>query len=398
MSALLEAIVVGAGPAGSAAATVLASCGHRVLLIDRAAFPRDKPCGDYCNPGAVRMLSELGCRDDVVAAGAVPISSMSVFAQDGTGFEAPFPSGQGLLVPRLRLDACLVAHAVRSGAEILEGTRITGIRLGDGYVEAHADHARIRSVRARLLIAADGMHSTIAHRLGVLPGGPRGRYTVGAYFSGLRGIVPRGELHLGPNLYGGVAHFGEGTANVCLALPRYAFYHRHPEQAFHAGLQRLPHLTDILAGARRESAYRCSGPVGFVAHKVVTDRVLFAGDAAGQVEPMTGQGISFALQSGYLAAKAAAHALVRGDLSREALQPYARERARQFAGRLKVARWIQHLVFRTPLTPHLVKRLATHPGLARQLLGVTGDVVAADPFRVLGFMLRLSVGADAHDP
>lgn len=398
MSALLDALVVGAGPAGSAAATVLANCGHRVLLIDRAHFPRDKPCGDYCNPGAERTLSELGCRDDIIAAGAVPISSMIVLAQDRTGFEAPFPSGQGLLVPRLRLDARLLAHAGRCGADVLEGTRITGIRLDDDYVEAQADHARIRSVRARLLIAADGMHSVIGHRVGILTGSLRGRYTVGAYFSGLRGVAPRGELHLGPNLYGGVAHFGEGTANVCLALPRSTFHHRTPEQAFHAGLRCLPTLEDILGGARRESAYRCSGPVGFVAHDVVADRVLFAGDAAGQIEPMTGQGISFALRSGVLAAQTAARALRRGDLSRAALRPYARRRAQEFAHRLRVARWVQHLVFRTRLAPYLVKRLATHPGLASQILGATGDVVSPTTISVLGFLLRLSMGFDAHDP
>ncbi len=393
---LLDAIVVGAGPAGSAAAATLARHGHRVMLIDRAHFPRDKPCGDYCDPGAGQALDELGCRAEVLAAGAVPISTMIVIAQDGTGFEAPFPSGSGLLLRRIRLDASLLAHAARRGADVLEGVGVDSVRVDDGYVEARAEHARVGAFRARLLIAADGMRSTTAHRLGLLTTVPRERYTVGAYFSGLRGASPRGELHLGPNLYCGVAYFGEGAANVCMALPRSFFRHRTPEQAFRDGLRFLPSLADTLVCARRETAYRCTGPVGFTAHEVVTDRVMLVGDAAGQIEPMTGQGIFLALRSGMLAAEVAARALATGNLSQQSLRAYACRRSEEIDGKLRLARWLQRLVFRTRLAPHLVKRLAVKPELASQLLGVTGDVLPPHALRSLWFVLRLMMRPDAN--
>ncbi len=396
MTSALDAIVVGAGPAGSAAAATLAGRGHRVALIDRARFPRDKPCGDYCDPGAEQVLRALGCRDAVVAAGAAPISTMLVLSQDGAGFEAPFPGGCGLLIPRLRLDATLLAHAARCGADVLEGTRVDDVHIDGGYVEVRSEHDHRRALRARVLIAADGMRSPTARRLGLLTALPRGRFTVGAYFSGVPRVEPRGELHLGPNLYCGVAHFGGRAANVCMALPRAFFYRRTPEQAFRDGLRYLPTLADMLAGAQRDTPYRCIGPVGFFTHAVVTDRVLLAGDAAGQIEPMTGQGIFFALRTGILSAEVAARGLQTGDLSRLGLRPYAHLRSVEIAGKVRLARWLQYIVFRTRLATPLAKRLARKPQLASEFLGVTGDVVPVDARRTVSFVLRLMAGLDAH--
>lgn len=394
VSAILDAVVVGGGPAGSAAATMLAREGHRVVLVDRARFPRDKPCGDYCNPGGTQALQTMGFYDSVRAAGAVPISSMIVRAPSGVGFEAPFPSGHGLLLRRIQLDACLLALAQRQGVDVQEGTHIREIHYGDGYIEAVAGDDR--SLRARLLIAADGSHSTIRQRLGLHRGRRGGRYTVGAYFSGIRGRFPRGELHLGMTLYGGVAYFGEGMANVTLALSRSAFRHQRPDEVFRRGLQELPALREALTGAREEGSYRCSGPVDLITHEVAADRVLFVGDAAGQVDPMTGQGISLALRSGVLAGEVAARAFTLGDFSTRVLSLYARARAREVADTLRVAQWIQRLAFKPVLAPFLLKRLATHPTLAREFIGATGDIQPAGPGRVLQFMLRLSVGTDAH--
>lgn len=393
---MLDAVIVGAGPAGSAAAMGLAQRGFRVALVDRARFPRDKPCGDYCDPGAERILHDIGCLDDVLAAGASPISTMTVAAQDGNGFTAAFPSGRGLLIPRRRLDAVLRNRAEQAGAQILEGFRADGVRIehdGANVVEARPG---TRAIAARLIIAADGMRSIVARRLGLLTVRPVGRFTVGAYFSGLPGPAPQGALHLGPRLYGGVAHFGDGTANVCLALPRTFFHERTPAAAFAEGVRHLPVLADLLTSARRESAFRCTGPVGFASHRVVADRVILAGDAAGQIEPMTGQGIFFALRAGTLAAEAAADALTAGDLSARRLHGYARRRAQEVAGKLWVSRVVGSLALRPRLTPRLVRRLASRPALAGRLLGATGDVLSPDAVLSTDFLVRLLVGLDAH--
>lgn len=393
----VDAVIVGAGPAGSAAATVLARRGYRVALIDRAQFPRDKPCGDYCNPGAVRTLHDLGCSSEVLASGAASISTMAVFAQDGSQFEAPFPSGGGLLIPRKRLDAILVEHAARQGAQIMEGFQVDEVSIADDQV-AIWNHPRHLTMSATLLIAADGMRSTVARRLGMLTTLARGRYTIGAYFSGFPGSAPHGELHLGPNLYCGVAHFGGGVANVCMALPRDHLRKRTLLLAFTDALRHLPVLADAMKGVTRESAFRCTGPVGFAAHNVVTDRTLLVGDAAGQIEPMTGQGIYLAMRSGCMAGDIAAAALERGDFSRAMLAGYARRRAEEIAGTLKVSRWLQRLAFHPRLTPHLVRRLARQPVLAGRLLGATGDVLAPDAVLSAKYVFHLLADLDAHRP
>lgn len=389
-----EVIVVGAGPAGATAAAELAVRGLRVILVDRAVFPREKPCGDYCNPGAVDLLETMGLLPDLAGGGAGFVDAMTVAAQDGATFTAPFPAGRGMLLRRERLDAILLRRAERAGVAIVEDYRVDAVAIAGG-VEVRDARGGRRPLRGTLLIAADGMRSTIARRLGLLRHLPDGRFTVGAYFSGAGG-PPAGELHLGKGFYGGVARFGDGTANVCLALPRALLRGRSAQGAFEAAVRRLPVLRDRMAGWRRERAFRVTGPVGFAARPVAADHTLLAGDAAGQVDPLTGQGIAFALRSGLLAAEDARGALQAGDLSAEALHRHALRRAQAFARQIRLSRAVVALALRPPLTPALIRRLAARPDLARRLLGATGDVL--DPAVVFspGYVLRLLLGFHAH--
>lgn len=381
-----DVIVVGAGPAGSCAAA-LAARGCRVLLVDKAAFPRMKPCGDYCNPGAVALLAELGSLPGVLGAGAAIIPGMSIIAQDGTQCDAQFPAGHGLLIPRLRLDSTLLAHAVRAGAAFFDRTPVETVRIHDDGAEVVIGSGR--TLRARLVIAADGMRSTVARRLGRWTLPRAGRYTVGAYFSGLPHSAPRGELHLGTDMYGGVAHFGGGLANVCMALPRRLWPGRDAQTAFAEGVKSLPVLADALAGARRESPFRCTGPVGTTVRHPVADRILFVGDAAGQIEPMTGQGIFLALQSARLAADTILAALLANDVSHRALARYASRWRAALSRRLTVSRRLQQVAFHSRVTPALVRRLRNRPELASELLGATGDLLPPERILSPAFLGRL---------
>ncbi|MDQ7843889.1 MAG: FAD-dependent monooxygenase [Armatimonadota bacterium] len=387
-----DVLVVGAGPAGSAAAAHLAALGWRVVLVDRALFPRPKPCGDYCNPGAIRLLTD-GPETLPVLDGAGAVTSMSVFAQDGSCFRGAFPSGYGALIRREDLDLSLLRRAQRRGVEVVEGFRVDAVTVGDRVAVRQTPSGR--TLGARLLIACDGMHSLIARRLGWRRAPAGDRFAIGAYFSGVPG-PPAGELHLGPGLYGGVARFGDGTANACLALPRRIFHRRSAEQAFAFGLAGLPVLAETLRGWRRESAFRVAGPLGFSAHPAVADRLLLAGDAAGQVEPLTGQGVSFALRSALFAAEAADRALRSGDCSAAALRRYERQRAAWFGPRIRLLKTVCALALHPRAAPALVRRLAGNQESARRLLGATGDVL--DPRAVLSirFLLGLLLGTDAH--
>lgn len=388
-----DVLVVGAGPAGSTAAASLAARGRQVVLVDRAVFPRGKPCGDYCNPGAVELLASFGLLPELARSGAGFIDGMTVASQDGATLRERFPSGRGVLLRRDTLDMLLLRRAERAGAQIVEGFKAEEITLED-RVEIRESRAG-RALRARLLILSTGMRSVLFRRLGFLREPAAGRFTVGAYFAGASG-PPQGELHLGDGLYGGVARFGDGTANVCLALPRALFRGRSAQEAFARGLHGLPVLREMAAGWRRASPLRVTGPIGFAAARVSAARVLLAGDAAGPIEPLTGQGIASALRSALEAADEAHRALEAGDLSARRLRRYDRRRERLHGPRVRLMRAVTALALRPHLTPLLLRRLAAHPTLARQLLGAAGDVL--DPRAIIspGYAVRLLWGVDAH--
>ena len=124
-----DVVVVGAGPAGSATALLLTRRGHHVVIVDRARFPRPKPCGEYLNPGAVEVLDRLGL-GTVVGATGPTLSGMFIAGADGTAVWAAFPSGRGKLVARDRLDHALLKEAARAGAEIIEECRVETVTPG----------------------------------------------------------------------------------------------------------------------------------------------------------------------------------------------------------------------------------------------------------------------------
>ncbi|MBI3998894.1 MAG: NAD(P)/FAD-dependent oxidoreductase [Armatimonadetes bacterium] len=369
-----DVIVVGAGPAGSATALRLARRGYRVTIIDRARFPRVKPCGEYLNPGAVAALKRLGVAEEIVAAGTA-LSGMFVAGSDGTTVWAAFPAGFGLLVPRARLDHLLLLQAARAGADVIEACRVAAAFPGARPAVAVRHAGRTVRLTARLVIGADGLRSVVARRAGPLMPVANGCYTIGAYFERLNVTGPRGDLHLGPGWYAGAALYGHGIGNVVAAAPR-AFFQRvggDPERAFAAACAGLPALARIVRGARRLTPFVSVGPLGYARRRATDDGILLVGDAAGTIDPMTGQGIALALRGAELAAEVADAALRCGDASARALRGYERARAQTFGDVWRASRILQWIGRRPRLATHLLRRLALKPRLATWLLGALSE-------------------------
>jgi flavin-dependent dehydrogenase len=374
-----DVLIVGAGPAGSVAATILARAGARVRILDRAAFPRDKLCGDTVNPGTLALLRALDLALPVEADG-LAVDGMIVTGEDGVVIEGRYPRGlQGRSIARRDLDWALLGQAMRAGADFEPGTAVRETLLGghgtgavDGVTAGSAGAAR--QLRATVTIAADGRRSTVAFGLGLArhPSRPR-RWAIGAYFETTRGARSFGEMHIRRGRYIGVAPIPGGLTNVCVVKPSAPGDATlgTPEQALRRALADEPLLRDRFEGARLAAPPVMLGPLAVDATGTAVDGLLLAGDAAGFVDPMTGDGLRFAVRSGELAAAAALHALEHGWAGVHAR--LAVERHRAFAAKWRFNRALRVLVA-SPLAVRLAAqgaRLA--PAAVRAIISRAGD-------------------------
>ncbi len=290
-----DLIVAGAGPAGAAAAleAMRLDPGARVLLLDRAAFPRDKACGDGIGPHAAADLAALGAASALD--GYPPLRRLRLLAPGGieVAGTSALPSW---VVPRRVLDARLVALAVEAGA-VLERERVRAIERRDGLAVVNGELA------APAVIGADGANSTVRRLIGA-PSSPD-RHTAIA----LRGYAPApqdadeqliGWVEEGWPAYVWSFPTGTGLRNVGYGLLRSRL-----AGGGKAELERR--LRALLPGAEPDPASLRAHHLPFSGRRPLAGagRVLLCGDAASMVNPLSGEGIYYALASGRLAAQAA---------------------------------------------------------------------------------------------
>jgi flavin-dependent dehydrogenase len=393
-----DAIVVGGGPAGSVTAALLAERGHRVLLLDKARFPRHKACSDYVNPFGARLLAELGLETELAALGAHRMEGMLIHAPGGQRFLADFgAAARGARVvglTRYKLDALLLDHARAAGVVVQEGAHARDLVVEKGGVRGVvATVAGSReALRAPLIIGADGRNGIVARALGLSISPPWPRHTgLAAHFRGISGLDRWGEMHVGRHGYAGLAPLEDGLTNVAFVSSSAAVAQRPGslEEYFAAGLAGIPAVAEALCGAERVGTIRGVGPMAHRARRVAGDGFLLVGDTAGFLDPFTGQGIAEALEGATLAAPIADTALRAGDLSARALAPYRAARRHAFWAKHQVAWLVQAFITTPPLTDYCTARLGHRPDSSRTLAGVLGGLYPARRALTPAFLARL---------
>ncbi len=392
-----DALIVGAGPAGSSLAWRLASAGARVLLIDATAFPRSKPCGDALSPGATPFLREMGVVRSLRDAGAHSLRGWRIQAPSGRWFEGRFAAPHtgvprlAFAVPRSELDALLLDAALRAGVHFLPAARAFELlRADDGRalgVRVRLGDGSARELRARLVVGADGLRSVVARRLGGVRRGSRARLAIVGRFEGTRVDGGLGVMHVSEEGCLGMAPLGGGRCNITVVVPmaaagqvstnRWGFYRER--------LRRYAVWGKVSAGKLSERL-QITGPFEVAPRRVVGPGALLVGDAAGYFDPFTGQGIYSALYTARLAAPAVLAVLERPAEESAWLACYEEQLRRL----LRPGRWAQRLVDEVVSRPLLLdataRLMASYPGLADLLVDVTGDRLSAtallDPRRL----------------
>jgi len=374
-----DVIVVGGGPAGSATTLFLRQQGHDVLLIDAARFPRDKICGEAVSPEAWRLLASLDVASRVRALEPYPLRGMRLVSPDGTSFCGDYSPWCGFSLRREVLDTVLVQGARAAGAEVREATRATALLIEGGSVTGITCDGG-ESLRARLVIGADGRRSIVARQLGLLKAHRSLRkFAVRGYWSGVQGLEERGEMHVGGGGYCGLAPLSHSLANVAFVVDRSEMTAAagNLESFYRTTLKRWPEVEERLSSARLLGAPRAIGPLALEARGVSAPGALLVGDSAGFYDPFTGEGVTLALRSAEIAASVASKAL-RG---RADLSTYDRLRKASTQGKFRLNHLLQRVVAWPAASNALARRLSSRPELANLLVGIAGDFV---PARALG--------------
>lgn len=400
-----EVIVVGGGPAGSTVAFLLARAGCDVLVVDRASFPRDKPCSEYLSPQASRILNELGVLDALESAPSDRLTGMRVHAPDGTTVQGSFSAATGfhafrdygLAIRRPILDAVLLSRAKQAGARVREGVDVRDIaRDATGRVVGVVvrEHGRTATLTSRLVIGADGLRSVVARRTGLGSHGswPR-RIALVRHYRGIKHDGNVGDMHVFAGGYAGFAPVGDGLTNVALVIPtRRASEIGNDRDGFmRRELMRHHRVAARLGTADASTPVRAVGPFNWRARTAWIPGAALVGDAAEFFDPFTGEGIYAAMRGAELLTAYAWEA-ARTTHERDAdvaLAAYDRCRRHEFAGKWAVERAIAAAVASPVLINRAARALAHRAELADTLVGVTGDFVPPGEVLRPGYILSL---------
>jgi len=373
-----DVAIIGAGPAGSTLACLIASTGFQVVLVDRDVFPRDKLCGEFLSYDALPILDQIGALELIDRAGATRLDHCRVVGAK-RNYEFAFPaSARG--ISRKAMDEILVRHAERSGARLMDGWTADSLQQKDSRVEVRLKRGeRAMTLVARRVCGAWGRWGRFDRMLGRT-------FTlrdVDRSFGFKRHYRPIGERHAPPpdtiDLYSfdrgylGVNWVEGSETNICgLAHETRLSGHRGGWPSFVDTLRAERKTIDLLYAGHQpaQNDFLSSEPVVFTPRSVVENGIVLLGDAAGLIDPLAGNGMAMAIQSAALAAPLLVREL-RGELDPDTMErEWIISHESLFAGRIRWSRRVAWLLCR-PGFIELAMRLHLPAGVGKALLEKT---------------------------
>lgn len=372
-----DAVIVGAGPAGSAMAVALATYGWHVLLVERDEFPRHKVCGEFISPEAQSVLRNLGLHQEIAALHPVTLHTTKIVSRFAQTLQRPLP-GEAWGLSRFRFDAALAAAAAARGVEVCTGTTATRCELDDGTVRLYLrDRQKSYLVKARTAIMAYGRSA-----LPGLAAGQKGdasqRQYVGAkcHYEGVRtsGEV---ELYFFPGGYAGINPIEGGRANLCVLATYEAFARagRTIVGILAAAMDGNSALAQKMAGATALVEAECAvAAVDTQRNAQAWGKMAQIGDSAVMLPPLCGDGMAMALRSAQLCATFA-DAYLHGTISLLMWQKLYEEAWQQeFGHRLWLGRKLQTLLQLPLVAEGMLMTGALVPALADYFIRSTRGV------------------------
>jgi geranylgeranyl reductase family protein len=403
---MYDVIVVGAGPGGASASYYLARQGARVLLLDKSTFPRDKTCGDGLSPRAIAVLSDMGLLD-AVAQKACRVSRIGIHAPNGNSFLAQVPKQDdlvdyGLVLPRLILDHLIVEAAAAAGAELRTPVHVSDVEHdADGVVVKGEANGRSLAERGRCVLIATGASTKLLLRAGLLDQPPHTMLAARAYYENMGLNSVDLEFHFdGVPLpgYGWVFPISGGGANIGAGV-----YRAGP------GADALPRTSQAVfasfvkttLGSRLNGAKQV-GPVkgfplrvDFLRARLNSERIFAVGEAAGLVNPLTGEGIDYALESGRVAAGYLTDALAHHAFNARHSAGYRRALNQRFRAQFRFLTIVRKVLINRPMLNKAVRAAAVQPSYKDFLIDIAMGNRRVSPVSSAYMLARLSVSSIA---
>ena len=405
MSKIFDVVIVGGGPAGSAAAMFCARYGLEVCLIEKAQFPRDKICGDAISGKSMTILKELGFFEEIAALPSARIEAITFGNPDHDTVTIPLLGDKrqglppGLVIRRYIFDDFLFQKARQQVATVYEGYQVNRLIFnGEQVIGVDARSSDLNhtiSVLGKVIVGADGFNSVVARQTGLFEHDPE-HWVVALrqYYKNVKGLDHKIELHYIDEVQPGYLWLfpaGDGLANIGIGMLHKSLKKRKVQlaQAMKKAIQ-SPFFADRFAEAEPlEEPVGWNLPVGSKHRKNYGAGFLLLGDAAGLIDPFTGEGIGNALYSALIAAQTISEAVKKNDFSERFLSKYDQQLWQTLGDELQVSTKLQRIGRIRPLLNFVIKKAARSNHVREIISGMMANQIPKTEFANPFFYFKL---------